>query len=92
MNTIGSLAEALRRGRIIDTDVELGRKAGMSRQSVAKALSGDHNFTVTSLLALAEANGLEVVLVPREAARALRGTGQPHAQGVATMASDLQAL
>src|SRR2546428_12019917 len=73
MNTLKSIAESLRHGRKDTSDVELASKTGLTRQSVSRALSGKHNFNVTSLLAIAEATGQEVLLVPREVARALSG-------------------
>ncbi|MFC6281134.1 MULTISPECIES: helix-turn-helix domain-containing protein [Polaromonas] len=92
MNTLKSIAESLRKGRKDSSDVDLASKTGLTRQSVSRALSGDHNFTVTTLLAIAEANGQEVVLVPRDVARALSGSNQPPGQSVATMTDELRRL
>lgn len=91
MNTLNSIAESLRLGRKGRFDVELAQKTGLSRQSVSKALSGNHNFNVTTLLAIAEANGQEVLVVPREVARALKGSNQT-APSVATITDDLKSL
>ena len=92
MNTLKSIAESLRHGRQDTSDVELASKTGLTRQSVSRALSGKHNFNVTSLLAIAEATGQEVLLVPREVARALSGAGQPPAKSVSTMIDELKDL
>jgi transcriptional regulator with XRE-family HTH domain len=92
MNTLKSIAESLRHGRKDTSDVELASKTGLTRQSVSRALSGKHNFNVTSLLAIAEATGQEVLLVPREVARALWGAGQPPAKSISTMIDELKDL
>lgn len=92
MNTLKSLAESLRQGRKDISDVELASKTGLTRQSVSRALSGEHNFNVTTLLAIAEANGQELVLVPREVARALSGSNQRAGNSVSTITDDLRNL
>lgn len=94
MNTLSSIAESLRQGRKVrkgNSDVELACKTGLSRQSIGKALSGNHNFNVTTLLAIAEANDQEVLVVPREVARALKGSNLS-ASSVATITDDLKNL
>lgn len=53
-------------------DVELARACGVTRHSIRRALSGNENFTATTLLAMADALGLSVILVPKDAASALR--------------------
>ena len=92
MNTLSSIAESLRQGRKDTSDVELSIRTGLTRQSVSRALSGQHNFNVTSLLAIAEANGQEVMVVPREVARALIGSNETQVQRVATMTDNLKHL
>lgn len=92
MNTLQTIAESLRQGRKGMSDVELARKTGLTRQSVSRALSGEHNFNVNSLLAIAEANEQVVMLIPREAARALMGINEPEPSHIATMTSDLLSL
>lgn len=92
MNTLRDIAESLRQGRKDVTDVELATKAGLTRQSVSRALSGVHNFNVTTLLAIAETNDQVVMLVPREMARALAGANLPRSQGVSTMTDELRSL
>lgn len=92
MNTLKNIAENLRQGRGVANDVALAKQTGLTRQSISRALSGDHNFNVTTLLAIAQANGQEVMLVPRDVARALAGTHQPLGQTVPTMADELKRL
>ena len=91
MNTLQAIAEALSQGRAAKSDVALAEVSGLTRQSIARALSGDHNFSVTTLLAIAEANGQEVLIVDREVARAITNTA-PGAVSVPTITSDLRNL
>lgn len=68
------LAAALDRQRLRQkmTQVELARRSGLSRLSVAHALAGkDHR--VSSMVALAEQLDLELELLPRNAVRGLLG-------------------
>ncbi len=92
MNTLRTIAEGLRQGRKGMSDVELARKTGLTRQSVSRALSGEHNYNVNSLLAIAEANEQVVMLIPRDAARALMGINEPEIPPIATMTSGLLSL
>jgi DNA-binding phage protein len=91
MNTLSSIAESLRQGRKEAFDVDLAKKTGLSRQSISKALSGKHNFNVTTLLAIADANDQEVMVVPRDVARAFKGSNLI-APRVATMTDELKEL
>lgn len=72
----------------------LGEAAGLSYQSLQKILDGQSDFRVSNLLALAQALGLEVVLVPSSLRQALQapaalpgtdddGTATPSAVGAA---------
>jgi DNA-binding phage protein len=92
MNTLASIAESLDQGRKSSSDVALAAQTGLTRQSVSRALSGKQNFNVTTLLAIAEANGQEVLILPREAARALMGSNMTPAKSVSTMTDDLKNL
>lgn len=92
MNTLQSIAEGLAAGRQGTSDVALAQQTGLTRQSIGRALSGQHNFSVLTLLAIAQANGQEVMLVPRDAARAITGPRQAPAQSVSTMADELKHL
>ena len=90
MNTLKAIAKGLVSGRKALTDIDLARQTGLTRQSISRALSGEHNFGVTTLLAIAEANGQEVLIVPRDVARAFEYSGQLNVQHVATMTEGLQ--
>ena len=54
------------------SEAELARLCGVTRHSIRRALSGEENFTATTLLAMADALGLAVMLIPKDAASALR--------------------
>jgi len=92
MNTLKSIADSLRLGRKGDSDVALATTTGLTRQSVSRALSGVHNFNVTTLLAIAEANGQEVLIVPKEMARALAGANAPPAKAITTITDGIRDL
>ena len=92
MNTLKSLAESLRRGRKIASDVDLAARTGLTRQSVSRSLSGHQNFTVLTLLALAHANDQVVMLVPREAARALLEDNTLPYESIPTVADRVRML
>ena len=70
MNTLKSLSERLRNSRQGHSDTALARLTGLTRQSIARVMSGDENFNVTTLLAIAEATGQQVLVVPNKVARA----------------------
>ena len=92
MNTLQAIADSLVAGSQGKSDVALAQQTGLARQSIGRALSGQHNFSVLTLLAIAEANGQQVLLVPRDAARAITGPRQAPAQSVSTMVGDLKHL
>lgn len=92
MNTIKDVAAALSAGRSDKHDVALAQKTGLSRQSISRVLSGKHNFSVSTLLALAEANGQELVLLPRGVARALISPQTDEYVPIATKSSNLRDL
>ena len=92
MNTLKSLAEGLRRNRKIVSDVDLASRTGLTRQSVSRAFSGKQNFTVTTLLALADANGQEVLLVPKQVARALMEDNTLPTDRISTMIDKIRDL
>lgn len=73
-------------------DVDLASKTGLTRQSISRALSGAHNFNVNTLLAIAEANGQEALLVSRDVARALVGSGLPTARLVPALSDGIRDL
>jgi transcriptional regulator with XRE-family HTH domain len=75
MNTLKSLSERLLSSRQGLSDAALARLTGLTRQSIARAMSGEENFNVTTLLAIAEATGQQVLVVPNEVARAISVDG-----------------
>jgi transcriptional regulator with XRE-family HTH domain len=75
MRTLGEIASALREraktGRV--TQESLRKNAGISRQTLTNVLSGNCDYKVTTLLAIVDRLGLELVLVPKAAAAGLAG-------------------
>ena len=74
MSTLKSLAQDLLSAQKAMglSDVQLAKSSGVTRQSISRALSGKENFTSTTLLAMADALDLAVLIVPKEAAQAMR--------------------
>ncbi|MCD8494346.1 MAG: helix-turn-helix transcriptional regulator [Burkholderiaceae bacterium] len=70
MNTLHQLATILRQriAQLKLTQHGLSADAGISRQTLTKALSGRADFKVTTLIALADRLGFQVLLVPKEIA------------------------
>ena len=70
MKTLQNLATTLRSRirRLNLTQEALSAEAGISRQTLSKVLSGRADLKVTTLFALADRLGLEVMLVPKELA------------------------
>lgn len=68
MKTLQQLATTLRDRirRLKLTQETLSTDAGISRQTLSKVLSGRADLKVTTLFALADRLGLEVMLVPKE--------------------------
>lgn len=50
---------------------KLREQAGVSQRTLTNVLSGHEDFKVSTLLALADRLGLELLLVPKEAAQAV---------------------
>lgn len=75
MNAIESVSQALakaQRSRNLK-DSTLAERVGVTRQTVSRALRGTEDFRVSTLLALADQLGLELVLVPKGTGRGLVG-------------------
>ncbi len=53
------------------TQEVLRKSAGISRQTLTNVLSGNSDFKVTTLIAIADRLGLDVILLPKAAARGL---------------------
>lgn len=51
--------------------LKLAADAGITYRTLSHVLSGDQDYKVSTLLAVADRLGLELVLVPNEAARAM---------------------
>src|SRR5690625_1094126 len=70
MITLQQLAEILRKriDQLELTQEALASSAGVSRQTLSNVLSGRSDLRVTTLMALADRLGLELMLVPREVA------------------------
>lgn len=81
-----ALAQA-KRGRHI-TATELAERTGLSPQAVRQMLAGKTAPRLTNAMALAQELGLELVLMPSEAANSL---SQPR-QTVRTVVSDVERL
>ena len=73
MKTLQQLAGLLRQRikQLKLTQDALGASAGVSRQTLSKVLSGSADFKVTTLMALTDRLGLEIMLVPKEIAPGL---------------------
>lgn len=75
MNTIAEVSDELRRqlkqsGR---TGQSVREAAGLSRQTFANVMGGESDFKLSTLLAVADRLGLELLLLPKGAARGLAG-------------------
>jgi transcriptional regulator with XRE-family HTH domain len=53
---------------------ELREAAGLSRQTMANVLKGTEDYKLSTLLAVADRLGLELLLLPKAAARGLQTT------------------
>ncbi|WAC71508.1 helix-turn-helix domain-containing protein [Roseateles sp. SL47] len=76
MNTIPEVSAELRRvlkqsGR---TGQSLREAAGLSRQTFSNVMGGTSDFKLSTLLALADRLGLELLLLPKGAARGLQSS------------------
>jgi transcriptional regulator with XRE-family HTH domain len=74
MPSISEISAALRQAMRAAgmTQQALRQSAGVSRQTLTNVLKGTEDFKVSTLLALADRLGLELLLVPKAAARGLR--------------------
>ena len=76
MNTLPEFAALLRQrmAAMGATQLALSQAAGLTRRTLALVLSGRHDFKLTTLLALLDKRGLEIVVVPKGAAASLAST------------------
>lgn len=68
MRTLQQIASALRsslKRRSLTQEV-VRRETGISKQTLTNVLSGSHDYKVTTLLAVCDQLGLDLVLVPKE--------------------------
>jgi transcriptional regulator with XRE-family HTH domain len=94
MKALRDIAGALRARTAAQrlTQAQLRESAGIAQRTLTNVLSGREDFKVSTLLALCDRLGLEMVLVPTEAAKALEA-GQPTQPTVTTrVAAALQKL
>ena len=72
MKSVRDIAQTLRTALPAQslTQAELHTKAGISQRTLTNVLSGKEDFKVSTLLALADRLGLELVLLPKAAANA----------------------
>jgi transcriptional regulator with XRE-family HTH domain len=75
MKTLLEVSRALReRQKALRVSQEtLRANAGLSRQTLTRVLQGDQDFKLSTLLAVADRLGLEMVLLPREAVLGVQG-------------------
>ena len=73
MKTIRDISGALRASAVRSgvRQADLKTQAGVSQRTLTNVLSGTEDFKVSTLLALADRLGLELVLVPKAAASAV---------------------
>lgn len=90
MQTLGEFARSLtdaQKARKVSIH-ELARETGLSRLAVRQILAGDSAPRLTNAMALASALGLELVLMPKEAAQSLAATAAAEAKR--TVLSDVE--
>ncbi len=75
MNTISDISGELRRQlkRSGRTGQSVREAAGLSRQTFVNVMGGESDFKLSTLLAVADRLGLELLLLPKGAARGLTG-------------------
>lgn len=94
MRTLQQLADTLRTqiARLGFTQQELADAAGVSRQTLSKVLSGNADLRLTTLFALADRLGLEVLLVPKEIAKGFQADATAQARVQSVVEAALSAL
>ncbi len=71
MKSIREVSEALatQKRQLRLTQLEHREQAGIASRTTQQVLSGTHDFKLSTLLAVADRVGLELLLVPKDAAR-----------------------
>lgn len=87
MKSIAEVATTLRRQlkSLHLTQAGLRSAAGLSARTLTLLLSGGHDFKLSTLLAVADRLGLEMVLVPKGAAAGLGQPAEPPAAAVPSL-------
>ncbi len=73
MNSLSELAEVIR-ARMLQskaTYASLSAAAGVANGTLGRILSGEHDFRINTLFAIADRLGLEVLLVPKGSVTAI---------------------
>ncbi len=89
MKTIPEVSAELRGAlkRSGRTQQSVREAAGLSRQTFANVFGGKADFKLSTLMALADRLGLELLLIPKDAARGLQpGTTAPVVESVVDLA------
>lgn len=73
MNTVAAISAAVRTSlsAMPLTQAQLREQAGVSQRTLTNVLSGREDFKLSTLLALADRLGLELLLVPKAASTAV---------------------
>lgn len=81
--TLSSISASLRRQakELGLTQEALRKDAGISRQTLTNVLSGNSDFRVTTLIAVADRLDMDVVFLPKTAARGLADELSPPETG-----------
>lgn len=89
MRTLKDLTDALEARRASEgiDKTSLASQVGISRITASRILASQSNFSVTTLLGLADRLGLEVLLVPKDAAGVFGRTGPATASNVLVQSS-----
>ncbi|GAA4412226.1 hypothetical protein GCM10011450_26770 [Advenella faeciporci] len=79
MTTLFSISQTLRKQfQALKLTQETVRKdTGITRRTLTNVLSGKQDYKLTTLLAIADRLGLDVVLLPKEATRGINLTATP---------------
>lgn len=79
MTTLSSISTLLKERQRASgmSQEELRACAGLSRQTMTNVLSGEQDYKLSTLIAVADRLGLEVVLMPKSVASGLQVSPQP---------------
>jgi transcriptional regulator with XRE-family HTH domain len=79
MNNLTELSDVIRARmhQTKSTYASLSSAAGIANGTLGRILSGEHDFRINTLFAIADRLGLEVLLVPKGAAAAIGAPEEP---------------